>query len=261
MDEKNREHYCGWQPGMRDLGRWRDPAGGPEPIVRRSLDGQEVHVWYAFLEAADSRVETLAALLSEDEHERSARYRFACDRRRFILARGTLRLLLGRYLDIAPARVLLAYQAGGKPRIDGAGGLEFNLSHSRELGVYAFSRGRRVGVDVEHVDRKVDCLGLARRYFSASERAMLEGVPAEALVSEFLACWTRREALLKATGQGLRGLSRVSVPQESMQEPCVKFRGEGGDTWVLSGLRPGPEYVGALAVEGEGWNLALGTVD
>jgi 4'-phosphopantetheinyl transferase len=245
---------------MRDLGRWQDAADGGEPTVWRRLDGPEVHVWYASLEAADSRVETLAALLSNDERERSARYRFACDRRRFIVARGTLRLLLGRYLDIVPARVLLAYEAGGKPRIDGAGGLEFNLSHSRELGVYAFSRGRRVGVDIEHVERKVDCLALARRFFSASEQAVLEGVPSETLTRAFLVCWTRREALLKATGQGLRGLSRMAMPQDSPKEPCCRFRCAGGDTWVLSRLSPGPECVGALAVEAERWSLALGAV-
>jgi 4'-phosphopantetheinyl transferase len=254
-------HYCGWRPRIRDLPGSPHASLGDRngPAGCRSLQRQEVHVWQTSLEAPTARIEELFSLLSDDEARRAARYRYPRDRRRFIVSRGTLRLLLGRYLGTPPARVCLGYEPGGKPRVPSACELEFNLSHSHELAVYAFTLGRRVGVDVEYAQRELDCLGLARRFFSSRERAKLEMVGPERLTRAFLACWTRREALLKATGEGLHGLGRLGMPEGSTEGALALVALGAGPTWSLSSLALAPPYEGALAVEGEGMSIVLGT--
>jgi phosphopantetheinyl transferase len=156
-------------------------------------------------------------------------------------------------------RPFLGYQPGGKPVVVSVGELEFNLSHSHELAVYAFSMGRPVGVDVEYVRRELDCLGLARRFFPPQERVRLEAVRPELLTRAFLACWTRREALLKATGEGLRGLSHLHMPENSFEGPCSRLALTGRE-WSVASLALPPLYEGALAIEGEGLNIVPGAI-
>jgi 4'-phosphopantetheinyl transferase len=169
-------------------------AGGP-----RRLAPGEVHVFTADLDGTDSD----DSVLSEDELERAARFRFDVDRHRFVAGRATLRRLLAAYLDTAPAAVELRYGAQGRPFVPGPG-LSFNVAHSGSTALFAFAPGFDVGVDVELLaharpgDERV-----ADRFFSPLEVATLRAHASAARPHAFLRCWTRKEAFVKARGDGL----------------------------------------------------------
>jgi len=225
---------------------------------------EEVHVWRRQLFLSDEHLRTLGLLLCDAERERAARYRFPRDRRRFTVARATLRILLGRYLGIEPQQVSLTYLESGKPALNreaGCLGLEFNVSHSHELAIYAFARERPVGIDVEYLCCSVDCQLLAERFYSAREVKALRRVPPSARQRAFLNAWTRKEAYIKATGDGLRfplDQFEVSlVPGEPARLLRVDGSPEEVARWWMTELDVGKDYVAALVVEGEGLEIRM----
>jgi 4'-phosphopantetheinyl transferase len=237
---------CSWEPAP------------PRP----QLHGEEVHVWRATLARPPAEVEALKRLLSEDELLRAERFRFERDRASFVVARGTLRELLSLYLGSPPRLLRFGYNAYGKPELTGAPGeksLRFNLSHAGGLALYAVVAGREVGVDVEAVREDVPCEELAERFFSPWERAALLALPARDRTQAFFQCWARKEAYIKARGEGL------SLPLDSFDvslapgEPAALLAARderpGAACWELRELRPGPGYAAAVAVEGGGWRL------
>ncbi len=202
---------------------WASPPERIEPAPG------EVHVWRAALDVEPGRAERLAALLSPDERERAGRFRFARHRSDFIAARAFLRLLLGRYTGRAPSGLQFEYNRHGKPRLAGADvPLRFNLSHARGLALYAVALGRETGVDVEHVERDLDAEGVAARFLPPGDRALLAALSGEEREKAFLACWTRREALLKARGEGLAALDAEDAERRSSLD------------WSVMELNPGP---------------------
>lgn len=227
-----------------------------------SLDAGTVHVWRAPLDPPSGAVERCAALLSPDERARAERFRFERHRRQFTVARGVLRSLLGRCLGADPRGVELRYASHGKPELAGpaaASGIRFNVSHSGEMALYAVSLGREVGVDVEHLHPMDDAEQIAERFFSAAENAAFRALPAEAREEAFFLCWTRKEAYIKAIGEGLSlPLHEFDVslaPGEPARLLGAVDRAQAA-RWTLCGLDPGPGYAGALVVEGDGWELA-----
>ncbi|HZG52707.1 MAG TPA: 4'-phosphopantetheinyl transferase superfamily protein, partial [Pyrinomonadaceae bacterium] len=179
---------------------WVDP-----PPATLLADG-EVHLWRASLAQTPDALRRLYSTLAPDESAKAARYHFPRDRDHYIAARGLLRQLLGRYLAQPPHALRFAYGAYGKPSLDGAtaaADLRFNLSHSHELALYAFARGREVGIDIEHIRADFADDDIAARFFSAREVSMLRALPARARTSAFFNCWTRKEAYIKARGEGL----------------------------------------------------------
>jgi medium-chain acyl-[acyl-carrier-protein] hydrolase len=238
------------------FGEWQ-PAGEVHPLAEG-----EVHVWRAVLERPPEELEALYRTLSAEERERAARFHFDNHRRHFIAGRGILRALLGRYLGRDPGGLAFRYEARGKPLLAGGEALAFNLSHSHGLALYAVARGVDVGVDVERVRPEFAGEQVAGRFFSPAEVAVLRGLPPEQRQEAFFACWTRKEAYMKATGQGL------SLPLDSFEvtlapgEPAalVAARHEGAEPgrWSMCALDPGPGFAGALAVGGHGWRLVLG---
>lgn len=165
--------------------------------IARPPQGPEVHVWHLDVPSWSPRVPSLRQLLAPDERARAARFKFGKDADRLIIARGVLRLLIGKFLHLPPERVAFAYSATGKPSVEG---LEFNVSHSGAVILIATHR-YSVGVDVECVDRTIDVADMARLCFTARERALLLNSvsPSE----EFFRLWTRKEAWVKAVGSGL----------------------------------------------------------
>lgn len=200
----------------------------------------------------------LRATLSEAERLRGARFRFPTHGRRFLVARAGLRSVLGLYLDLDPSAIALTTGPAGKPRLAGDDGIEFNLAHSGDVALVAVARGRPVGVDVERMRRGVPYERLADRFFAPSEAAALRQLPAAVRSAGFFACWTRKEAWLKASGLGLgRGLPAAlpsfAVPVEP--EPAamtviLSGHPDEGGRWSLVDLRVGAGYAGALAVLG-----------
>jgi len=193
---------------------------------------KEVHTWSARLDVPPETWARLYATLSQDERDRSARFRFARDRLRFVAARGTLRALLGRYLRTRPGRIRFSYNAFGKPELSPAFGsrLRFNLSHSAGLALIAITRDAAIGVDVEYIQPHPDYAEIARGVFSAAELDELDRLPSDVYPLAFLSCWTKKEASLKARGEGLAGLDGTATDAVSFQ--------------------PAAGYIAAVAVEG-----------
>ena len=229
------------------------------PLARRD----EVHVWRAALLRPASEVEALRALLSADELGRADRFRFGRDRSNFVAARGILRTILGRYLRQTPSLLLFDYNQYGKPALRGAGGadaLRFSVAHSGDIALYAVARGREVGIDIERVREGVACEEIAGNFFSHREVEMLRELPAGQRTEGFFNCWTRKEAFVKALGEGLSfPLSQFDVSL-APGEPATLLSVRGGDEcgasgWSLRELTPGFGCVAAVAVEGDGWRL------
>ena len=216
------------------------------------LDPGGVDVWAASLD--DLPENSLRVLLSADERERGERFHFERDRRRFVAARGLLRLLLGRYLDVDPAGLRFGYGPRGKPSLAGCEELRFNLSHSGGLTLLAVTRDCEVGVDIEQERPVPESEDIARHYFSAREGAELRSLGADEREAAFFRCWTRKEAFIKATGDGLsRPLDTFDVTLAS-GKPARLLRvlgePEAARRFWLEDLRPAPGFAGALAVEG-----------
>jgi 4'-phosphopantetheinyl transferase len=221
------------------------------------LSRGEVHVWCAELDVAGASLEGLLATLASDEHARADRFRFATDRNWFIAARGILRRILGRYLNRRPGELQFRYSSNGKPVLaSDCDWLRFNVSHAAGLALYAVSREREVGVDVERLRPAVAGDDIAERYFSVSELAELRELPPSARVRAFFDCWTRKEAYVKALGQGL------SLPLKEFNVPVTchkptRLVDQQGRSWLLRPLEVGPEYAAAVVGEGEDWDLRL----
>jgi 4'-phosphopantetheinyl transferase len=169
------------------------------------LEPREIHVWQLDIETCGIRPSELQELLVEDELARARRFRFDSDRDRFILSRGVLRKLLGSYIGSAPESLQFSYTEYGRPLLVNAGELEleFNVSHSGGVILWAFSRARRIGVDVERVRQDFSTIEIAERFFSPAEREVLRYQSPGDRHESFFRCWTRKEAFIKAIGEGL----------------------------------------------------------
>jgi 4'-phosphopantetheinyl transferase len=239
---------------MNERERWLDP---PERVV---LEAGELHVWRAWLDQQTAvYLRQLRELLSEDERERAARFHFPIHRERYIVARGTLRVLLGRYLNCTPETISFTYGPQGKPALADVTTperLEFNVAHSEQVALFGFVWGRPVGVDVEHVRSLKDMDQIASRFFSAEEYRIWQAVSAEQQDQAFFNCWTRKEAYIKVIGEGLtHPLDRFVVtlkPGEVGRLITVDGSAALANKWQMEALYPAAGYVAAVAVEG-GW--------
>jgi 4'-phosphopantetheinyl transferase len=226
----------------------------PAPVL---LDGASVHLWRASLDCAPPERERLASLLSEDEQARAARLRVPSIRERFVAGRGLLRRLLGMYLAAPPESLRFAYRPHGKPYLHpeiGAPDIRFNLSHSQGLALFAFARGREVGVDLEIIRSDRDHTRLASRFFSAREVDALAALDPGDRMAGFFRCWTRKEAYLKARGEGLAiPLDSFSVSVGPEETACL-LEADGAPAeaarWRIAAVDAAPGYAAALAVEG-----------
>jgi 4'-phosphopantetheinyl transferase len=219
------------------------------PPVSLSLEAGEVHVWRLTLEQPIGR---FIGLLDPDELTRANRFHFDKDRRHFIVARGFLRVLLGRYLTNEPKELKFVYGAYGKPALAQEGLLRFNMSHSHGMALYALTEGRDVGVDVEYMRADFTGDDIARRFFSPFEVQSLCGLPDADRVESFFRCWTRKEAYIKATGRGLsQPLDAFDVTLAPGETAALLRTDEGShERWSMANVEVGPGYAGAVAVEG-----------
>lgn len=233
------------------------------PPVALTLPHRTIHIWQVSLEQPAPLTQQLEQLLSADEQARAARFHFERDRRRFIVGRGTLRTLLGRYVQVEPTRLEFCYGAQGKPYLaqeSTGGALRFNLAHSHELAVYAFTREGEVGIDIEYLHPLADLDQIAARFFSKAESTSLLGLPQDQRLIAFFNCWTRKEAYLKALGEGLsHPLDQFQVsfiPGEPAQLLKVEKSPEEVARWSLTAFVPAPGYVAALMAEGRDRSVA-----
>jgi 4'-phosphopantetheinyl transferase len=236
----------------------------PESVWRHApailpLKDEEVHVWCAALDQPAPRVEAFEKLLADDERTRSQQFRFRKDRVHYIVGRGILRTILGRYLNRDPGTLQFGYTLYKKPGLihesEGDANLSFNVTHAGGIALYAVTRNRSVGIDLEGIRLDVDYDSLAEHFFSPREIRMLQAVPSAKRLEAFFRCWTRKEAYLKARGIGLSlPLDQFDV-SVSPNEPAalLETREEGQDAsrWSLFDLPVAGGYVAALAGEGE----------
>ncbi|MDH3283991.1 MAG: 4'-phosphopantetheinyl transferase superfamily protein [Acidobacteriota bacterium] len=214
----------------------------------------EIHVWRVELEQPAVVVDGLRGLLAEDELARASRFYFEEHRRRFIVARAALRRILGRYLGLDPDRVAFSYEPKGKPAIAGGSDmdLQFNVTHTDDLALYAVTRGRPVGIDVELRREMPEALRIARRFFTADEVDWLRDHRPEERSDAFLTLWTRKEAYVKAIGEGLScPLNRIDVWESDEGSGHVREPEAGSPEerpWRFWDLSVGSEHMAALAV-------------
>ena len=234
---------------------WRPAAAPP------ALGSRDVHVWRADLDAAVPAGLAIAPRLPAEERTRAERYRFARDRERFLAGRAALRGILAGYVGGAPEDVALGQSPRGKPFLLRGGGIEFNLAHSEGCALLAVARGRRIGVDVEGMRLGESGMDVARRFFAPAEVARLAATPAEARALTFLRCWTRKEAYVKARGDGLSlPLQQFQVPLAPDATRALMASVDGPEEvarWSLRELAPAPGHLGALVVEGPIGSLSL----
>jgi 4'-phosphopantetheinyl transferase len=226
------------------------------------LANHEVHIWQADLDALSSRAELSQLLLSEDEQQRADRFKFDRDRKRYAAGRQFLRALLSAYLQTDLNGIGFDYSPNGKPSLGNghnAGGIRFNVSHSDKIAVFAFVRGREVGVDIEQIHPNISVKEIAGRFFSQAERAGLAAVPEELKQQAFFLCWTRKEAFVKAKGDGLSlPLDQFDVslrPGQPAQLLGTRPDPAERNRWSMWELNAGPDYAAALVVEGEGMRV------
>ena len=226
------------------------------------LAAGEIDLWTLDLAAGFDQTR-FWRLLDHEEQARAGRYRHEISRRRFVLVRGALRWLLGRYLAVEPATLSFILGDKGKPRLSGTGpdwGLVFNVSDSGDSALFALARDTALGVDVEVWRALTNIEGMAARCFSPEEQAYWHGLPEEARLAAFFAFWTCKEAFVKAVGAGLAlGLERCVVDLAS--EPRLTSVPDGcgqPEEWMLIGLDAGPGRSAAVCASGTIGRVRMG---
>lgn len=227
------------------------------------LSSSDVHVWCASLEQSDVQVHKLAQTLSEDEQARANRFYFERDRKHFTVGRGLLRTILSHYTGIVPNQLQFCYGSRGKPALvpqESDTTIQFNVSHSQGLALYAIASDRQIGIDLEQIRPTSDIEQLAKRFFSPGESAVICSLPPAQKQQAFFRGWTCKEAYLKAIGEGLALLQQVEVSLV-LEEPPRLLSIDHQDTeatarWCLQMLTPASGYMAAIAVEGHDWHLS-----
>ena len=231
---------------------------GPE---RPEPKSDAIDVWRAELAVDSATLWRLENLLADDERARAARFVFEQDRNRYVAARGILRDVLGRYLQCPPQAIEFVYGVRGKPGVvsgEPRYPLRFNLSHSHGLALIGIGSGREIGIDIERMRPEFAGEEIAKRYFSAKEIAELSRLPEELRTEGFFLCWTRKEAYIKATGDGLH------IPLDSFDvsltpgKPAI-LSSVDASRWSIESFDPSlisdTSYAAAVVAQGQDWTV------
>ena len=238
----------------------------PYPPPDITLSARDLHVWRAEFDSFAEQKARFWSLLAPDEQTRARRFHFERDKNTFVITRGILRTLLGRYVNLLPRQIQFAYSAHGKPTLPPPPTIsvcQFNVSHTQGVALFAFCRQTPVGVDVERIRPLPDAPQIAARFFSPSENKSFLTVPAAQRDEAFFNCWTRKEAFIKAVGDGLSyPLDAFDVafkPGEPARFLHIQGSAEEAACWSLFAFAPAADYVGATAVSGHNWRLSTWT--
>lgn len=240
-----------------DEGHASGAGGWREAPAAARLTAGVVDLWRAFLPDHMPDAGELLSTLNADECARARHFRFDRDRHRFIVCRALLRQLLGRYTGLRPEQLVFSYSRYGKPELaqSGAESVCFNLSHSGDMALFAFTPGASVGVDVECVRTAVEPLEIARRFFSAAEAQALEEIGETGRQEAFCRLWTLKEACIKAFDGGpALLLGQIAMLPDALGEMCVRA---GGEALYVQGVAPADGYHAAVAVVGAAFELRL----
>ena len=241
---------------------WEHPSGELE------LSADYIDIWRANLKLPFMEAAQFQGLLSREEQDRAARYKSDKRHKQFIVSRGLLRMLIGRYLDINPAGFDFSYTSHQKPFLPVAAlgvPITFNITHSHNMILVALSLNRNIGIDAEYIRHNVEFRKLGKRFFSRQESVALEAYGNSDLPAAFFACWTRKEAFVKAIGDGIAfGLGDFSVsvdPYDNMVGLQIEPEMSGSDVWSIMNLEAGGDYAAAVAASGGKFKLRLWTAE
>lgn len=225
-------------------------------LVQTREEEPDLKLWRVDLDPPTERLPAALALLSSDERERCERFKIDAVKRRFAIARGSVRRLLGEAASRPAETLRFEYGPQGKPSIareDNPGDIRFNLSHSGDTAVLAIANGREVGVDVERLRDDMSFRKLAKRFFSDAEAETLNDMEGDELRNQFFRIWTAKEAYIKAVGLGLRipldqfafrvGEGARPALTEASHDPTQLSR------WRFHQFEPGRGCVATVAVE------------
>jgi 4'-phosphopantetheinyl transferase len=233
-------------------------------LLSQPLTDSDIHIWCASLSASPEDLFHYTSLLSNDELERAKRFYFEKDRNHFIVGRGLLRTILGSYLDVEPPQIEFVYGQYGKPALKTGThktALEFNLSHSKDLALYAFSLDRKIGIDIEYVRPMPDMDDFARQFFSLRENILINSLSGKQKEEAFFKIWTCKEAFLKGNGSGLtvpiNQVETILNTDGAVMLTSVDEGEEQAENWRLEAFSPVSGYQAALAVEGNGGQILL----
>jgi 4'-phosphopantetheinyl transferase len=223
-----------------------------------ALSADEVHVWRTSLGRSPEAVGRFWSVLARDEQCRADHFRFERDRSRYIVGRAVLRTLLAGYAQTKPEELEFEYGEFRKPAL--RSGPWFNVSHSGPIVLYAFSRAGEVGIDVELDSADFARERIAERFFSPAEVNVLRSLPADIQPRAFLTCWTRKEAFIKARGDGLSlALNSFDVtlaPDTPAALLRAAWSSEEPRQWRLQDLSDGRAgYVAAVALRADGCRI------
>lgn len=217
---------------------------------RPAVATSEIHLWRFALDAEPHD----RALLSGDERARADRFLADVHRDRYVAGRARLRRVLGGLLDRDPSTLRFAYGDAGKPRVEDAGALEFNLAHSGDGALLAVAHGRAVGVDLERIRPGRDVRAIAERFFADVETDALRRLAPDESERGFFRLWTRKEALLKGLGDGIGGMGgaglREVVVGADLAARVTVVDAPDGAVWTIADLEAGDGFAAALAVPG-----------
>ena len=211
----------------------------------------KIFVWFGQTQGLTHKIDSLRCVLTGEEREKAGKFRFEKDRTLFTLARGSLRLILGRFLNQPPAEIALEYTRYGKPLLAGySNQIEFNVSHSGDCFLIAVS-GHPVGIDIEYHRPLPHLKEIAHRFFAEPEWSYLETFDECEQTAWFYRIWTRKEAFIKGVGQGLSyPLGSFTVLDPSGKVDFLR-RDDGTspqkERWFLQDLEAPGGYSAAVA--------------
>ena len=210
------------------------------------------------MEDLQTSVVEFGQYLPREELDRAARFRIEASRNRYLIGRYIVRSLASAYTGIKPEKIEIQYKKEGKPFIDETYGMHFSISHSASLVVCAVTRVRQLGVDVEKIRPLRNENAIATRSFSDLELNSLSNLNKGTYSRRFFACWTQKEAFIKAIGDGLkRSLKTVEVSCGSSDPRFTRIEGDDATAWTLRMFEPLPGYVGAVAIRTQIKNLIM----
>ncbi len=240
---------------MAYTSNWNLPPGKIELLT------EDVHVWSALLDVQEDLLQVLLQTLDAGERLRADRFYFEMDRTRFIASHGLLRTILGSYMNVAPGKVQFSYNSQGKPYLEETfqgKKLQFNMSHSHEIALFAVAFNRQVGVDLEHIYLFAETDSLADLVLSQREKAAWRKYPANHRLETLFRYWTCKEAFVKATGEGLSlPLEKIHISLKPDQTKLMSINRSlrEASRWSLQELYPVPDFAAAIVVEGFGYHL------
>lgn len=220
------------------------------------ISSNAIDVWRCPLDLEAARLDELGQCLSAQERQRAKQFRFADKRHQFVITRARLKQCLALATGALASEIEFELGASGKPFLAGkprSSGLQFNVSHTEGLALIAITRGQLVGIDIESLDRSIQHTRLAENYFSRKEQQAIAALPVEQVSRSFFACWTRKEAVLKAMGTGIaHGLDSFDVSTEPEITHCrTELQSDAGpiEAWCIESLPCGAGFMASLAYQ------------